>query len=449
MHIVIIGNGITGVTAARFIRKGSDHDITIVSGETRYFFSRTALMYIYMGHMRYEHTRPYENFFWEENNINLVYGHAEKFDSSSKTVYLSNGEKIIYDKLILATGSRSALYNWPGQDLPGVQGLYSKQDLDLMEENTRGISHGVIAGGGLIGIEVAEMLRSREIGVTFLVRETGYWNIVLPDEESRMVMDEIRDHHIDLRTETELREIRAGDDGRVRSVITTKGEEIPCGFVALTAGVRPNTDLAESSGVETGFGIRVNRYFETNIKDVYAAGDCAEFTEVPEGERSVEQLWYTGRMQGESLAVNLLGKRTKYDRGIWFNSAKFFNVEYQTYGIVPPQIPDNFETFLWRHPEERIMFRVVYEKGENAVTGFNVLGMRLRQAVCEKWIREKLPVTDALENLGLAVFDPELFTKNEYSIVSAWNREHPGNTITLKKKRGLYGVFQFLNTQKA
>ena len=80
MHIVIIGNGITGITAARTIRKNSDHEITVVSGETDYFFSRTALMYVYMGHMKFEHTQPYENWFWEKNRINLKKGWVKKED---------------------------------------------------------------------------------------------------------------------------------------------------------------------------------------------------------------------------------------------------------------------------------------------------------------------------------------------------------------------------------
>ena len=84
MHIAIIGNGISGVTAARFIRKKSDHQITVISSETDHFYSRTALMYIYMGHMRFKDTQPYEMRFWEENNIDLKNAHVEKIDSGNK-----------------------------------------------------------------------------------------------------------------------------------------------------------------------------------------------------------------------------------------------------------------------------------------------------------------------------------------------------------------------------
>ncbi|MFN7259125.1 MAG: FAD-dependent oxidoreductase, partial [Cyclobacteriaceae bacterium] len=168
-HIVIIGNGISGITAARNIRKSSNDNITVISGETEHFFSRTALMYIYMGHMKYENTKPYEDWFWKKNRIELVKDCVEKVDSESKKLILRNRGNFKYDILIIASGSKSNKFGWPGQDLKGVQGLYSFQDLELMEQNSKGIKHAVIVGGGLIGIEMAEMLLTRKIGVTILV----------------------------------------------------------------------------------------------------------------------------------------------------------------------------------------------------------------------------------------------------------------------------------------
>src|SRR5690606_22260485 len=106
------------ITAARHIRKRSNHEILVISKETDHFFSRTALMYIYMGHMRFEDTKPYEDWFWEKNRINLRKGEVTRidFDSRSLTIDLENddrstaGEEISYDQLIMATGSRSRMY---------------------------------------------------------------------------------------------------------------------------------------------------------------------------------------------------------------------------------------------------------------------------------------------------------------------------------------------------
>ena len=105
-HIVIIGNGISGVTLARHIRKNSDKQITLVSAESEYFFSRTALMYVYMGHLKFEHTQPYEPWFWKKNRIHLKKGYVESIDVRKKQLIFSKGENIFYDKLVLATGSK-------------------------------------------------------------------------------------------------------------------------------------------------------------------------------------------------------------------------------------------------------------------------------------------------------------------------------------------------------
>ena len=176
-HIVIIGNGISGVTAARHIRKNSDKRITIISAETDYFFSRTALMYVYMGHMKYEHTKPYENYFWKKNRIDLKRGFVQTVDHANNQLIFADGSTMSYDKLIIAVGSKPNKFGWPGQDLDGVQGLYSKQDVDMLEQNAPNnevCKRAVIVGGGLIGVEMAEMFHSRDIPVTFLVREKSF-----------------------------------------------------------------------------------------------------------------------------------------------------------------------------------------------------------------------------------------------------------------------------------
>src|SRR5690606_14101393 len=112
-----------------------------------------------------------------------------------------------------------------------VQGLYSLQDLELMEANTRNIQKAVVVGGGLIGIEMAEMLKRRKIQVTFLVREKGFWDMVLPKEEAELVGRHILEHDVDLRLETELKEIVGDSAGKVDAVITQQGEIIDCDFV--------------------------------------------------------------------------------------------------------------------------------------------------------------------------------------------------------------------------
>ncbi|MEP3209167.1 MAG: FAD-dependent oxidoreductase [Maribacter sp.] len=438
-HIVIIGNGIAGVTAARHIRKNSDKQITIVSAETDYFFSRTALMYVYMGHMKFEHTQPYENWFWKKNRIDLVKGFVNTVDHHNKQLVLADGNSIGYDKLILATGSKPNKFGWPGQDLQAVQGLYSKQDLDQLEANApdnKSCKRAVIVGGGLIGIEMAEMLRSRNIPVTFLVRESSFWNGVLPAGESAMINEHILEHHIDLRLSSNLKEILADENGRARAVVVQEtGEEIACDVVGLTAGVTPNIDFLKESGIELGRGIKVNRYLETNIQDIYAIGDCAEQDESIGQRRAIEAVWYTGRMMGETVAQTICGNKIEYKPGHWFNSAKFLDLEYQTYGWVFSErgMKENEQHFHWRDDNEKICITVAFNKATKQFLGINTFGIRMRHEIFDRWLTEKRDVNHVMEHLKDANFDPEFYKQYEGKIVSKFNSEF-GTSIALKKK---------------
>ena len=442
--IIIIGNGIAGSTAARYIRKNSEHEITMISGETEYPFSRTALMYIYMGHMKYEHTKLYEDWFWAKNRINTVKAWVQNIHSDTKTIVLDNGETLTYDKLIIATGSKSNKFGWPGQDLAGVQGLYHLQDLESMEAATQqGIKRAVIVGGGLIGIEMAEMFHSRHIPVTFLVREASFWNNILPAEESEMINKQIIAQGIDLRLGEELQEIK-GQGGKVSSIICkNSGEEIACEFVGLTVGVSPNIDFIKSSGITINRGVIVDEYLQTSAEDIYAIGDCAELSNPSSGRRQIEAVWYTGRIMGKTVAKTICDQPTKYNPGIWFNSAKFFDIEYQVYGDIPAKTPDHHTSLYWQHPTENKAIRINYETASGAVTGFNLMGIRYRHAVCEKWIGDKTNIETVIENLSLANFDPEFFDQYESAFVDMYNQKS-GKSLKLKSKRKLSLVEQFL-----
>lgn len=417
-NIVIIGNGIAGITAARHIRKRSDHSITVISSETEHFFSRTALMYIYMGHMGFENIKPYEDWFWKKNRIDLVRDHVEQVITTDKTVKLSGGRTISYDILIIATGSKPNKFGWPGQDLIGVQGLYSFQDLQEMETNTIHIKRAVIVGGGLIGIEMAEMLLSRKIEVTFLIRENSFWSNVLPQQEANLISRHVREHHIDLREETELEKILSDENGKVKGVVTKSGEEIDCQFVGLTVGVSPNVAFLKDSGIEIQRGVLVNEYLETNITDVYAIGDCVERTYDLPGRKSIEQVWYTGRMMGEVVAQTICNSRTKYEPGPWFNSAKFLDIEYQTYGNVWNEPKPNEEEFYWEHQGGKKAIHFVWDRDSKQILGVNVFGIRLRHELFDQWLREKKSIQFVLHNLSSANFDPEFFDRHEKEIVS-------------------------------
>jgi NAD(P)H-nitrite reductase large subunit len=437
---VIIGNGIAGITVARQLRKLSKDDILVISAESDYFFSRPALMYYFMGHMPEQALKPYEDWFWEKNKIQLKKAYVQHVDVNSKMLKLDSGEMVSYDTLVLATGSHSVKGNWHGSHFSGIQSLISIQDVYALEENIKNVSEAVVAGGGLIGVELVEMLLSRNIAVTFLVREFKFWNRVLPPEESQLLEKHIRDDHgVDLRVGTEIKDIQGDAEGRISGLSTSDGQKLLCQFLGVTIGVAPNIGFLESSGIETSKGVLVNAFFETNVPDVYAIGDCAEFRNQIGDRPRIEQIWYTGKMHGEALAYTLAGKRTEYKPVNFFNSAKIFDIEYQVYSrkVV---IPYECQSVFWSDDYMRKSIRVFFDPQTKRFEGITVLGIRLRHEVCDRWLREEHSLEYVVEHLSDARFDPEFYPGLEQKIVDVYNLMFDKNLKL--KKRNWKRIFQ-------
>lgn len=428
MKVVIIGNGIAGITTARHLRKlNSELEILVISGESEYFYSRPALMYIFMGHMKFEHTKAYEDWFWEKNRIDLKQAWVKSIDFQEKQLNCADGSVVSYDKLVLATGSKTATYDWPGQELQGVQGLIGLQDLDLLEKNVQGVKKAVIIGGGLIGVELAEMLHSRGIDVEILVRENRFWGSVLPPQEGKLIERHLHDHGVRVQSNTELAEI-IGEGGKVIGIRTTSGEIKDCELVCIATGVRPNVDFLKGSTLEIERGILVDEFLKTNVEDVFAAGDCMEFRKPIEGRGKFEQMWHSGRMMGEHLAQTVLGSDKAYAPGVWYNAAKFFDVEYQAYGRLSNE---PVSSFYWEHPKAKICLRM--EHKDQRLVAMHAFGMRLRHQVADGWIRDEKSLEYCLSHFKDLVFDPEFHRDHSRAIALEFRRQF-GVEVKLEKK---------------
>lgn len=406
--IIIIGNGIAGITAARNLRKLTNDSITVISDESEFHYSRPSLMYIYMGDMEFEHTKPYEDWFWEKNKITLLSDYVENIYCGDKKLRLRKNGHIKYDILIIATGSQYNQLNCKGKNLKGVQGFYNLEDLDNLKRNTANNGKVIIVGGGLIGVEVAEMMYSANIPCEMIVREQSYWNNVLPAQESEMVKKHIYSHGIAVHYSSEISEIIDNGKGNVGGVITKSGQKIECSTVVFCIGVSPNIEMIKKTDVKCAHGIIVNEYFETSCKDVYAIGDCAEI-HFNTDEVIHESVWYTGRKHGELVATNIGDAKIPYVKPIWYNSAKFFDIEYQVYGN-----PHKGESLYYEFPDGKRSIRISYE--EKHVTGFNLMGVRYNHNVCNEWLLNKTSIETVLSNLEYANFDPEFSEYAEQKI---------------------------------
>lgn len=408
MRIVIIGNGVAGISAALTARQRDPAaKITVVSGETEYYFSRTALMYAYMDVMQRRDLEPYERGMYAKQRIELVYDWVTDLDATSKTLRLKSGGSLSYDRLVLAIGSRPNMGPWTGADRvkDGIVHFVSMQDLDACERLTTSTQRAVVVGGGLIGIELVECLAFHGVQVTFLIREPYYWPVALASDEAEFVAEHIRHHGIDLRFQEELTEIRVDERGRVAGVRTNR-EDIDCQMLGVAIGVHPAIETFEgwTDRPDTARGILVDATLETSIPDVFACGDCAEIRRPDEERNLVEQIWYSAKRQGKLVGRNLFGDAIAYSPPTFFNSSKFFEIEYTTVGDVV-RVPDGTPSRYYKMPGKNISARVVHD-GQR-VLGFNMLGSRWNHEILQRWVDERRSPEFVYQHLPEAQFDVE------------------------------------------
>ena len=416
MQAVIVGNGVCGIEAALALRRREPKaTIAIVSDEHDHFFSRPALMYVFAGQMTLRDTEPYDRGLFARMGFERVRGRVAAVDPAARRLAMENGAAIGYERLLLAAGSKARPAPWPGADGPGVHAFVTLRDLERLDAEARPGQRAVVVGGGLIGVEVAEILAHRGLHVTFVIRESWYFPMALEPREAALVAEHLRAHGIDVRLGAGVAELRRGADGAVRAV-SSGDEDIACDLVVAAIGVVPNTGFLEGSGITRApsGAIEVDEGLRASVPGVWAAGDCANVTWIDDTRRP-EQLWYTARDQGRVAAASMAGDAAVYRRGTWYNSAKFFDLEYTTVGWVPVLI--DFEnrplpvaadvrTWFQRVPGAFSSERIVC-RGETVV-GFNMLGGRWNHEPLLAWIEEGRTLDWVLARLPEAQFDEEL-----------------------------------------
>ena len=427
MHFVIIGNGVAGTTAALTIRQREPEAlITLMSGESDYFYSRTALMYAYMDRVSLRDLEPHERRVYDRQSIRRVRDWVVNLDARTHVLQLKSGGQLTYDRLLLATGSAPNIVPWRGlaEAREGAVSFISLQDLEACERLTTSTREAVVVGGGLIGVELVECLVYHGKRVTFLVREPWYWPLSLSGPEGDLVSAHIRRHGVDLHLEEQVDEVLSDAAGRVRGIKGSSGVEYPCQMLGITTGVRPAIDWLRpvTTAPELGRGIRVSPSFATSLPDVWAAGDCAEIDS--NGERPfVEQIWYSAKRQGELAARAMLGDTIAYRKPIFYNSAKFFDIEYTTVGWVV-ELPSDASSFFYRFPNSDASIRIVERQG--SVIGFNMLGSRWDHTYFERWIEERRSLEYVMKHLAQAQFDVEFGRRVLAGAIAEYERKGGG-----------------------
>jgi NADPH-dependent 2,4-dienoyl-CoA reductase/sulfur reductase-like enzyme/ferredoxin len=301
--VVVLGNGIAGVTAADFVRRGHpDCEIHVVGSESHVLYNRMGISRLVYGRSAMQGLYLLPEQWYDEHQVTAwLNTRASRIDLTTKRVFLATGDTLSYDRLILATGSSSSVPPVTGFGLPGSFVLRSAADaMDLRAyAQEHGCRDAVVAGGGLLGLEAAHSLH--ELGLRVTVLERGQRLLSRQVDEYCSGLVDAHFARIGMRVLYRAESEALTGEDRVRGVTLKDGRTVPCDMFLAAVGIRPNAELAQQAGIAVNRGIVVDDRMETSAPGVFAAGDVAEHGSLVLG------LWPIAAKQGEVAAVNALG----------------------------------------------------------------------------------------------------------------------------------------------
>jgi len=361
-HYVIIGNGIAGTTAAENVRKKDDQaNVTIITDEDLPFYYRIRLNEYLSGDMPEQDLIAKREDWYRERKINLrLRTGVIDAKPDEKLVITDKKEEISYDVLLIATGSHSFIPPIKGAETSGVYALRNIKDARTISSAAEENERVVLIGGGLLGLEAGNALRKLGKEVTVVEFFPRLLPRQLDVEGARRLQTMMEEMGFSFRLGAKTREI-AGKN-RVQGVLLEGGETLPTGMVIISAGVRPNMELAPPLGLEFDKGIKVNEYLQTNQKDIYAAGDVAEFRGMPYG------IWPAAMEQGKIAGTNMAGGDMRYEGTTMASSLKVVGIVLASAGNIDAE--GNFES--WVVQDEKTYKKLVIEEGK--VIGCIMLG---------------------------------------------------------------------------
>jgi len=385
---LIIGNSAGGIGAAEAIRDvDKTGSIAIVSDEPYPTYSRPLIA----KYLSQERTlegmlfRPAE-FCRQHDIVSLLGKKVRGLGLESHAAELEDGERIVWEKLLLATGGKPIVPKIEGLGKGGVFSFTTVDDAKAIDKFLNNGSRAVVIGGGLIGISVTEALVRRGVGVAVVEMKDRILNTILDERASSIAEEALRRAGVRIIAGHTVAEI-SGEE-RVTGAVLDNGEAIPCDLVVIAIGVVPRTDLVEGTGIKLNRGIVVDRRMATSHPDVYSCGDVAEAYDFVYGENRLTPIWPNAYIGGRVAGYNMAGVSTDYPGGTAMNSLNYFGLDIVSAGIVTP--PDNsYEVLSSRN--DGTYRRLILKDG--MVVGMVFIGDIEKSGIVFSLMRERIDVS--------------------------------------------------------
>jgi nitrite reductase (NADH) large subunit len=384
---VIVGGGAAGIEAAKTIRShNKTAKIWLFSEEAHPFYSRIHLSTFISDNTEIESITINPEGWYQDQEINFKPGiRISDINNTKREIRTHNNEIYAYDKLILATGAEPSLPPVPGVNKKKIYSLRSLDDALEIRKNLPSVKKAVVVGGGILGIEVAAGLIKRGIQ-THIIEALPYLMNQQLDEDGAGVLKKIlTDRGLKIHLSQKVQKFSG--DSQVEQVLLESNDQIPTDMVILTTGVNPRIDWLKDTGLNTNRGISVNNYMETNLEDIYAAGDIAEF------QGQFYGIWPAAVDQGITAGLNATGIKTEYQGTTPLHILKVAGLEMTSIGQKHAEQPEDQE-IIHRHEDKSTYAKLIHNNEilKGSITlGIPGIGFRL-----ERLIKNKNPISELL-----------------------------------------------------
>ncbi len=382
---LIVGASAACIGAVEAIREVDPAgSIAVISDEVYPIYSRPIISDFVSGKANFSKIKCRGDTFWTEHNLQAVIGKkAVALNLLEKTLVLEDGEKLTYEKVLLATGGKPFVPKIEGQDKDGVFTFTTIHDAQCLATKIDAINakSAVVIGAGLIGLSVTEALTKRGLKVTMVELQEKILSLLLDPQASDIVEGVVKACGVDIVTGQSVQKIigKVGNEEVVGSVILTKGSTVLCDLVIVAIGVVPRTELVLGTTVKTNRGIVVDNTMQTNVPDVYASGDVVEAYDFILNQNRLLPLWPLAIQEGRVAGYNMAGQKTTYNGGTNMSSLKYFGIPIVSIGLANPQQDTALEILVKSDNEHKVYKKVVLR--DNVIVGLTLVGCIERAGV--------------------------------------------------------------------
>ena len=335
---LIIGGGVAGTTAAGTIRQqDTTGSIAIISDEPHYLYSRIMLSKpnFFLGKIPFDQIWLRDKNWYRDKNIDFIGGRtATRLDHAAKTIYLDDNSSLKYEKLLLATGMSPRGLPVPGTEKHGVHYLRTLDQGKGIIESVSTAKQAVAIGGGFISFEMANIMRMSGAEVTIIIRENLFWEPILDPTASQIVEQAMTSAGVKIVRHAQIKQITGNVN--VTGITLQNGTVIPCDTVICGIGAYCNVDWVQNSGIKTDCGILADQHLQTNLPNVWTAGDVSQFSDPILKEEVQLGNWVNAQEQGRIAGLNMLGNKTPFTF-VSFYTSHGFDTSITFIGNVSPQ----------------------------------------------------------------------------------------------------------------